>query len=94
MLLKKIVDNKNNEVKIHNIPKTNEEYITVTFGGFRFLDSYQFLCSSLDSLVKTIIDSKTKMLKNLTNGTVGEGKLSKNVIELETLTSQDRISMI
>ena len=32
----------------------NEEYISVTYGCKRFLDSYQFVSSSLDSLAKTL----------------------------------------
>ena len=35
---KKLVDKKN-QVNIHIIPKTNEEYISVTYGCIRFIDS-------------------------------------------------------
>ena len=45
--------------------KTNEEYISVTYGCFRFIDSYRFLSSNLDSLVKTFVDNSNKTLKNL-----------------------------
>ena len=47
------------------IPKTNEEYISVTYGCTRFIDSYRFLSSGLDSLVKTLVDNSNKTLKNL-----------------------------
>ena len=46
------------------IPKTNEEYISVTYGFIRFIDSYRFLSSGLDSLVKTIVDNSNKKLKD------------------------------
>ena len=32
-------------------PKTNEEYVSVTNGCFRFIDSYRFLSSNLDEIV-------------------------------------------
>ena len=48
MFFKKLVDKKNDKVKFDNIPKTNEEYISVTYGCFRFFKSYRFLSSSLD----------------------------------------------
>ena len=64
MFFKKLVDKKNDEVKFDNIPKTKEEYILVTYGCIRFIDSYRFLSSSLDSLVKTIVDNSHKTLKS------------------------------
>ena len=65
MFFKKLVGLKNEKVKFDIIPKTNEECISVTYGCIRFLDSYRFQSSSLDSLVKTIIDNSNKTLKNL-----------------------------
>ena len=47
------------------ITKTNKEYISVTYGCIRFIDSYRFLWSGLDSLVKTRVDISHKTLKNL-----------------------------
>ena len=38
------------------IPKTNEEHISVSYGCIRFIDSYRFLSSGLDSLVRTLVD--------------------------------------
>ena len=65
MSLKKMVDKKNDKVKFDIIPKTNEEYISVTYGCIRFIDSYRFQSSSLDSLVKTLVDNSNKTLGNL-----------------------------
>ena len=65
MFFKKLVDKKNDKVKFDIIPKTNEEYISVTYGCIRFIDSYRFLSSGLDSLVKTLVDNSNKTLKDL-----------------------------
>ena len=51
MFFKKLVDEKNDRVKIHIIPKTNEEFISVTYGCVRIRDSYRFLSSGLESVV-------------------------------------------
>ena len=63
MFFKKLVDKKNDKVKFEIIPKTNEEYISVTYGCIRFIDSYRFLSSSLDSLVKNLDENDFKILK-------------------------------
>ena len=65
MFFKKLVDKKKDKVDFDIIPKTNEEYISVTYGCIRFIDSYRFLSSGLDSLVKTLVDNSNKTLKNL-----------------------------
>ena len=65
MFFKKLVDKKNDKVKFSVLPKTNEEYISVTYGCIRFNDSYHFLSSSLDSLVETLVDHNHKTVKNL-----------------------------
>ena len=65
MFFKKLVDKKKDQVDFEIIPKTNEECISVTYGCIRFIDSYRFLSSSLDSIVKTIVDNSHKTLKNL-----------------------------
>ena len=41
MVFKKLVDKKNVKVKSDIIPKTNEKYISVTYGCIRFIDSYR-----------------------------------------------------
>ena len=65
MFFKKLVDKKNDKIKFDIIPKTNEEYISVTYGCIRFIDSYRFQSSSLDSLVKALVDNSNKRLKDL-----------------------------
>ena len=60
----KLNDKKNDKVKFDIISKTNEEYISVNYGCIRFIDSYRFLSSSSDSLVRTLVDSNHKVLKN------------------------------
>ena len=65
MFFKKLVDKKNDKVKFDIIPKTNELYISVTYGCVRFIDSYRFLSSGLDSLVKTIVDNSNKNIRKL-----------------------------
>ena len=57
---KKLMDKKNGKVNFDNIPETNEDYISVTYGCIRFIDSFRFLLSSLSSLVKTPIDNSHK----------------------------------
>ena len=42
MFFQKLVDKKIHKVKFAIIPKTNEEYISVTYGCIRFIDSYRF----------------------------------------------------
>ena len=65
MFFKKLVDKKKDKVDFEIIPKTNEEYISVTYAIFRFLDSYRFQSSSLESLVETIVDNSNKILGDL-----------------------------
>ena len=65
LYFKNLVDKKNDKVKFDIISKTNGKYISVTYGCIRFIDSYRFLSSSLDSLVKTLVDNSNKTLKNL-----------------------------
>ena len=49
LLSKNLVDKTNDKVKYKIIPKTYKEKISVRFGCIRFIDSYRFLSSSLDS---------------------------------------------
>ena len=51
---KTLIDEKPDYINLSVIPKTNEEYISVTYGCLRFIDSYRFLDGSLDELVKTL----------------------------------------
>ena len=65
MFFKKLVDKKKDKVDFEIIPKTNEEYMSVTYGCIRFIDSNRFLSSGLDSLVRTLVDNSHKTLNNL-----------------------------
>ena len=93
MFFKSLVDKKKDNVEFEIIPKTNEEYISVTYGCVRFIDSYRFLSSSLDSLVKTLVDNAHKTLKNLKEETVDNDEILKifNEIGEEDRTIKDLI---
>ena len=82
MFFRKLVDLKNDKVKFDIIPKTNEEYISVPYGCIRFIDSYRFQSSSLDSLVKTIVDNSNKTLKKLKNEIVDNDEILNIVDEI------------
>ena len=82
MFFKKMVDLKNDKTKFDIIPKTNEEYISVTYGCIRFIDSYRFLSSCLDSLVKTLVNNSDKALKNLKNEIVDNDEILDIVNEI------------
>ena len=83
MFFKKLVDKKNDEVKFDILPKTNEEYISVTYGCIRFIDSYRFLSNGLDSLVKTLVDKSDKTLKTLKKDIVGSDGILNIVNKIE-----------
>ena len=83
MFFKKLVDKKNDKVKFDIIPKTNEEYISVTYGCIRFIDSYRFLSSGLDSLVKTLVDNSNKKLKDLKKEIVDNDEILDIVNKIE-----------
>ena len=58
-----MVDLKEDQVNLKIIPKTNEEYISVTYRCIKFIDSYRFLSSSLDNLMKKLDVDDFKILK-------------------------------
>ena len=91
MFLKKLVDEKNDKVNFDLLPKKNEEYISATYRGIRFIDSYRFLSSSFDSLVETLVDKSEITLKNLRQKTVDNDERKKIVKEIkeENKTSID-----
>ena len=82
MFFKKLVDKTNDKVKFDIIPETNEEYISVTYVCNGFIDSYRFLSSSLDSLVKTLVDKSNKTLKDLREEIVDNDEILNNVNEI------------
>ena len=83
----------NDKVKCDIIPKTNEEYISVTYGCIRFIDIYRFLSSSLDSLVKSVVDNNLKTITSLKkeivdndeilNIVIGIGEEDKTIVDLK-----------
>ena len=82
-----LVDKKNDRMKFDIIHKTNEEYISVTFACIKYLDSYRFLSSSSDSLVKTLADKSHKTHKKLKGKILGHDENLNIVNEIE---EQDR----
>ena len=89
MFFKKVVDKKKDKVEFDIIPKTNEEYISVTYGCIRFIDSYRFLSSGLDSLVKTLVDNSHKTLKNLKKEIVDSDEILNIVDKIEENFSEE-----
>ena len=47
----------------------------MTYGCIRFIDSYRFLSSGLDSLVKTLVDSSHKKLEDLEEESVDNDEI-------------------
>ena len=52
-------------------------------GCSRFIENYRFLSSSLDSLVKTLVDNNHKMLKDLKQEIVDNDEVLNNVNGIE-----------
>ena len=83
MFFKKLVDKKKDKVKFDIIPGTNEEYINVTYGCIKFIHSYRFLSSGLDSLVKALVDNSNKTLKNFKDEIFDSDELMNIVNKIE-----------
>ena len=81
-VFQKLVDRKNDKVKFDNIPKTNEEYISVTYVCIRIIDSYRFLSSIFNSLVKTLVVNSNNTLKNFKNEIVDNDEILDIVDEI------------
>ena len=82
LFLENLVDKRRGKVEFDIIPKTNEEYISVTYGCIRFIKNYRFLSSSLDSLVKTLVDNKDQTLKKLKKEYVDNDEVLNIVYEI------------
>ena len=85
-----LVDKKNHEVKFDFLPKTSEEYISVTYGCIRFIDGYQFLSSSLVSLVKTLVDNSLETFKDFEKEILDNDEFLNIVFEVKILIKEDK----
>ena len=90
MFFKTLVDRKRDNVKFEIIPKTDEKYISVRYGCIKFIDTYRFLSSSLDKLVKTLVDNSHKSLKNFKKEVFGDDKILNIINELENLIDKTK----
>ena len=65
--------------------------MSVTNGCIKFIDIYRFLSSSLDKLVKTVVDIIHKALKNLKHDFVDNDEILNIVFEIKTLIQEGRV---
>lgn len=63
--LKRGILKSDNDIKI--IPTNTEQFLSFEFSGLRFLDSYKFLCASLETLVDNLKNSNGKFTHTLNN---------------------------
>ena len=89
MFFKKLVDKKKDKLEFDIIPETNEEYISVTYECKKLIDNFRFLSSSLDKLVKTLVDNSYKTLKVLEGENVDNDDILNTIIEINLLTKED-----
>ena len=82
MFFKKLVDKKTDKVNFDILPNTNEEYISVTYGCIRFIDSFRFLSSSSNSLVISLVDNNHKALKEFNKEIVDNDEILNIVNEI------------
>ena len=90
LFFKKLVDKKIDKVNFYFIPNTNEDYISVTYGCIRFIDSCRFLSSSSDSLVKTLVNNSHKTLKDFREEIVDNDEFLNFVNGTEIIFKEDR----
>ena len=90
MFFKKLVEKKKDKVDFEMIPETIEEYISVTYGGIRIIDSYRFLSSGLDSLVRSLVDNSHKTLKDFKEEIVDNDETLKIVSEIKVLITEGK----
>ena len=93
MFFKKLVDKKSDKVIFDIIPKTNEEYISVTYGCIRFIDSYRLQSSSLDSLVKALVDNSNKRLKDFKDEIFDDDEILDIVSKIEKNYTEEILNL-
>jgi hypothetical protein len=88
--------NKMNFSNIKIIAQNFEKYMTFSFGEFRFLDSFAFMSSSLDTLATNLLkDGKNNFKHTLKNNLTEEQNdllLSKGVYPYEYMDNMDRFN--
>ena len=93
MFFKKLVDKKKDKVDFDIITETNEEYISVTYGCIRFIDSYRFQSSSLESLVKALVDNSDKRLKDFKEEIFDNDEILDNVSKIEENYTEEILNL-
>ena len=90
MFFKALVDRKKDGVDFKILPKTDEKYISVTYGCIKFIDTYRFLTGSLDKLVKALVDNSNKKLKDLKKEVNGDDKIINIIEDLINISDKDQ----
>ena len=90
MFFEKLFEKKKDKVKLKYIPKTDEKNISVKNGCIRFIDSFRFLSSSLDSLLKTLVVNSHKTLKDFEEECVDNDEMLNIVNEIKILGTKDK----
>ena len=62
LFFKRLFDIKNDKVDFKILTKTNEEYISITYGCVKIIYSHRFTSSSLDKLNNTLVDNSHKTI--------------------------------
>ena len=69
-----------NREKIQIIPRNSEKYISFTIGRWRFIDSFQFLHSSLDTLVQSMKTEGISSFKHVSSLFPNDEKKTQHLI--------------
>jgi hypothetical protein len=87
---------KMNFENIQIIAQNFEKYMTFSFGEFRFLDSFAFMSSSLDTLSSNLLKDGRENFKHTLNSDLNESQkkliLSKGVYPYEYMDSYERFN--